>query len=37
VQWKGMSIVGTRRADKTTRNAGDNAAICQKETGTACD
>jgi hypothetical protein len=29
VEWQGMSIVETRRADKETRNAGDSVAKYQ--------
>jgi len=37
VQWQGMPTIQTRRADKTTRNAGNNVANCQKQTTTVCD
>jgi len=37
VQWQGMSIVETLRADRATRNAGDSVAKCQERTATVCD
>jgi hypothetical protein len=35
--WQGMSAVGTRRADKATRNVGDRVARCHKRIATVCD
>jgi len=37
LQWQGMPTVETRRADKTTRNAGDSDTKCRKRTATVCD
>jgi hypothetical protein len=36
-QWQGMLIVEMRRADKRTRNVGDNVAKCQERTTAVCD
>jgi hypothetical protein len=33
----GMSVIEKRRADKATRNAGDNVARHQECTATFCD
>jgi hypothetical protein len=32
-----MPIVGTRRADKATRNAGDSVVKCHERTATVSD
>jgi hypothetical protein len=37
VQWKGMSIVESGRADKLTRNAGNSVAKYQERTAAVCD
>jgi hypothetical protein len=31
LQWQGISIVGSRRADRETRNSSDNVAKCCEE------
>jgi hypothetical protein len=37
VQWQGLSIIETRRANKQTGNGGDSVAECEERTATVCE